>query len=870
MRTLRFALVTLGTLAYGCGDNIHPGVFVDTQVASTTLAAGDPVGAKCSIVDAHGNAVLDKKGNPLTDTTPLVVSYEAPDSFATDASGQTVAAKVGTATVRCAAPSLGLVDETPAEVQIVAGPPVRVLTRLDHPTTLAGQADGVTCLAFDAFDNPVPNIVPALALSPMGAGTTTTATDVTATLAGEYTVTCLVMGAADVTPADLVVLPALPATLVGALDPERTLYAILDEVTLIATAFDQFGNRVDDVTYAYGATPTVMSPAPARFQFGQDGSFLLSAMVTSATQNNLPLSVSLPALVDSNGPAIDCMRVDMPTVASDAYMVQQAPASVAFPVHLGGAFSVQSVTIGGNPATLDMTTGDYEASVPLGFGINFVDVVATDTNGVQNSKTCFVLAASTYGGETATMDGSLALRLDPNAIGDADPTGLDSLNDLFYTVMSSSALRTLVDQALTAANPINNGGCGFFACEPTVNYNSGSIAWNQPTTQLSLINGGLRASITLPNVRLSVNACGTTCCIGGSTVTVTASFISATVDFSLVLQGGKIRTSLAGTPQVTVGTVTLNGSGFCGFLVNLLQGFFTGTVKSAVQNALTNFIANKVAPMLDQITSSLDISTLAQSFAVPSLDGNSTITLDFGLAFSSLDVVTSRAVIGIGTRFTPATVAVSRPSLGIPGRLPTALLDPPGTTATNPVGISAYEGVLNQVLHALWRGGYLKGNLAISGGTATIDSWLPPVAEIDSNNTAQLELGGVAASLSIPGIIDQPIQIMFGGHASASITLVGNSLVFGNLSIDRLEASFGVTLSQAQRSALDSFLRSALQNVLANAINQGLPSFPIPTFTLPASVATYGLPAGAQLGIVNPVLSTSNAHAVLDGQFGER
>jgi hypothetical protein len=624
------------------------------------------------------------------------------------------------------------------------------------------------------------------------------------------------------------------------------------------------------VTYAYASSPSVTSPTPARFRFGQDGTFLLSASVTSPTQNNVALGVSLPALVDSNGPSIDCMRIDAPSQASVAYMVQQAAASVIFPVHIGGGFVAQSVTIGGNPASFNAVTGNYGAAVPIGFGVNFVDVVATDANGVQNSTTCFVLAASSYGGESVPIADTLALRLDPNAIGDPDPTGLNSLNDLFYTVMSSSALRALVDQALLAANPINSGGCGIFACTPRINYNSGSLAWDQPTTQLSLIPGGLEASITLPNVQLTVNACSTTCCIGGSTIAVTASSISATVDFTMQLQGGAIRTALAGPPQVTVGSVHLGGSGFCGLIVDLVQSFFTGTVRTAVQNSLTSFITSRVAPLLDQITSSLDVSTLGHSFAVPRLDGSGSIQLNFGLAFSSFDITPARALIGIGTRFGAATPAVSRPSLGIPERQPMAMLDPPGTTATSPVGLSAYEGVLNEVLHALWRGGYLQGTLALSGGTATIDSWLPPVAQIDANNRAQLELGGVAASLTIPGVINTPIPIMFGGHANATVSLVGNSLVFGNLTIDRLEMSFDVTLSQAQRTAMANFLSSALQSLLGNAINQGLPAFPIPTFTLPASVSMYGLPAGAQLGIVNPTLTTTNAHAVLVGGFGVR
>ena len=867
---MRKCLLALAVLAVGCGDNIHPSLFVETKVASNSLAAGDPVGAKCSILDAKGDPALDTKGNPLSDTVELDVSYEAPDSFATQDDGQVVAAKAGTALVRCAAPTLGIVDETPEQVTIVAGPAVRVITKLDQPTTFAGQPDGVTCLAYDAFDNPVQDVVQSLALEPSVAGTTATTSNVTAQLAGQYQVTCIVSGAADVQPADLVVLPALPASLVGALDPERTLYKIFDQVTLVTAAFDEFGNRVDDVTYNYFSSPLVNSPALAKYQFSQDGLFQLTALVTSATKNNVQLEVTLPALVDSNGPAIDCMRIDQPAVASEAYMVQQAPATVNFPVHISAAFAVQSVTIGGIAATLDTTSGNYTAPFNIGFGMNFVDVVATDTNGVQNSTTCFVLAAQYYTGESTNMAGSLGLRLSPYAVGDPDPAGLDSLNDIFYTVLSSPALRQLVDQGLVAANPINNGGCGFFACNPNVNYNAGSIAWDQPSTTMSLIPGGIRATVYLPNVRLNVSACGTTCCIGGSNITVTASFISASVDFGLSLQGGVLRAKVATQPTVTVGSVNLNGSGFCGFIINLVQSFFTGTVKNAVQSALANFINNKVGPMLDQLVSSLDISTLAKQFNVPRLDSTGTVTLDFGLQFTSLDITTVRALLGIGTSFTPGAVAQNRPSLGIARRTPDPLLDPPGTTNSNPVGISAYEGLLNQVLHGLWRGGYFQATLNIGGGTATIDGRLPPVAAIGSNNTAQLMLGGISATLTIPGIIDNPIQILFGGRANANVSLVGNSLVFGSLTLDQLYVSFQATLSQSQRDAMESFLTSALQDVLANAINNGLPAFPIPSFTLPSSVAMYGLPAGAQLGIVNPVLTTTSQHAVLVGGFGAR
>src|SRR5580692_6145303 len=122
-------MAALAAWAAGCGDNIHPGIVITTQVAATTLPAGTPVGAKCAIVydDGADTPVLDDKGNPLDDTTSFAISYEAPSVFSTDASGAVIAAIAGPAVARCAAPSLGLVDATPPALTIVPGPAVRAV-----------------------------------------------------------------------------------------------------------------------------------------------------------------------------------------------------------------------------------------------------------------------------------------------------------------------------------------------------------------------------------------------------------------------------------------------------------------------------------------------------------------------------------------------------------------------------------------------------------------------------------------------------------------------------------------------------------------------------------------------------------------------
>jgi len=871
MRSTNHACV-LGSvlaLAAGCGDNQRLGLEVETRVGTQTVAAGERIGARCAVLDTSGQPALDAAGQPVTDTTEFEIRYQDEDLFSVDGDGQTIAARVGTASVRCSAPALDLVDPSPEDIKIVAGPPVRVLTQLASGTAIAGEPVGVACLAFDAFDNPVTGFPQALALSPFGAGTTTAADSVTATVAGEYEVSCLVLGAADVTNDFLVVMPGLPAAIVASVAPERTVYAIDEQVALVADARDRFGNRVDDVTFAYAAAPGVPSPGEAQFQFAADGTYALSATVTSPTEDGAPLSTSRTVFVNSTGPAIECRRADRPTELSEAYMLQRGPSTLVVPVHVTDAFQVQSVTINGTPATLNPSSGNYEAGVAAGFGMTFVDVVATDQFGQENSTTCFVLTAENFTAEDAAMPGAIGMRLDPAAIGDAQPTGLDSINDILHTILSSAQLRGLVDGGLLAANPVSSGSCGVFACNPNVNYNGGSVQWDQPSSTLGLVPGGLLAQVTLPNVRLSVNACSTTCCIGGSTITVRANTITAAVSFSLTLTGGKLRAALQGTPSVTVGSISLDGSGFCGFLVNLVQGFFTGTVRNAVQSALTGFINSSVAPLLDQLVSSLDINTLATSFSVPRLDGSGAIGLSFGLAFSSFDITTARALLGIGTRFTAGTIAHNRPSLGIPRRTADPLLDPPGTSTARPVGLSLYEGVLNEVLHSLWRGGFFQAQLQLGSGLATIDAQLPPVAAI-TGSQAQLMLGGIHATIRIPGIIETPIPIVFGGRATASVSLVGNALQIGNLTLEPLFVSFQASLTQNQRHALSGLLTQIFQSVLGSALSGGLPAFPIPTFALPPSAAGFGLPAGAVLGILNPQLSTSGAHVVLDGGFGVR
>ena len=69
---------------------------------------------------------------------------------------------------------------------------------------------------------------------------------------------------------------------------------------------------------------------------------------------------------------------------------------------------------------------------------------------------------------------------------------------------------------------------------------------------------------------------------------------------------------------------------------------------------------------------------------------------------------------------------------------------------------------------------------------------------------------------------------------------------------------------------LDTLFRRVLQSALDTALEGALPALPVPAFELPASVATFGLPAGAYLGLVDAALQLTERRFVLLGNFGTR
>ncbi len=527
-----------------------------------------------------------------------------------------------------------------------------------------------TCTAYDAFGNLVPDAQPTLTSTPMEGGNTLTGLQGTFTIAGLYDVACDVPGAAT-HPVQIEVTPGPPASLVVSAVPTNTLYPVGSVVTLQPLVTDQYGNLITDAPTQYASAPDASATLGANhFQFLSGGFYTLTATVPPPTTTGQPLTASVQIEVGGVGPTIGC---DNPV---DGAMLNMAPgSSLMFQGDVNSPNGAVQVTVNGAAATVSGST--FTASIATRFGINFADVVATDKNGAQSTRTCSFLVANQWAPEGSLYADTIDLKLTQGAVDDGSRGGaINSFADMLYDVANSSALASTIDSSLKASNPLKAESCDDNVCVPIVGcacaYSSGitylGLSLPGPeAVDLTLVNGGLAAHARLPNIGMNLNVYGD---VGPAPYNtsgwVTVSYIDVTMTINVSLSGGKPHAAIkSGSVNTTVGTISTNFSGLDGWIINnVVAPLAQGSLQSAVQAQVTNYISNNFNSTIDGALSGLDISTLGSKFNVPRLDGTGNIQLTFGIGFSSLSTNSSRMLAGISSVFT-APPAQAIPSLGI-------------------------------------------------------------------------------------------------------------------------------------------------------------------------------------------------------------
>jgi len=889
-RVLSAAFVVCAALTAGCGSDDVPDspppttqeVYAGARTtAPATVAAGDQVVVSCLLVDAQGNASQPPKD------TELAIVFVPSDSVQTDASGKTIAVRAGQVDVRCTFPWLGVGDEVGAQIAITPGPVASVDAALSATSVVAGGDVTATCTAHDAFGNVVPDATPAFTSAPTDAGNVITGMKGNFTHAGIYDLACEIAGAqAHAVPIEI--LPGPPATLVLSPNPMKVVYPIGSVVTIETLVADQYDNPITDAPTQYASTPSASSTLGSNhFQYLANGFYTLSATVPVPTSTGKPLVAQVEIEVDGNGPTIEC---DGPT---DGAMLNAAPGStIAFNGSVNSPNGVTSVKVNGTAANLAGTA----FSLPLAtrFGINFADVVATDKNGAQSTRTCSFLVANQWATEAGLYADTIDLKLTQPAVDDGSRAGaVSSFGDILYSVANSSGLASTIDSGLKAANPLkpqacDSQTCTFLGCicwySSGVDYIGLSLPGPQ-TVDVALVNGGLQAHVHVPNVGVNMRVHGDVGPIPYDTSGwATFSYLDVTMTIDTSLSGGKLHGSVRpGSVVTNVGSVSTAFGGVDGWIINnILVPLVQGTLQNTVKTLVTNYITNNFNSVLDGVLSGLDISTLGTSFNVPKLDGAGTIPLSFGVGFSTVSTTSSRMLVGLSSKLT-APAGQALPSLGVP--IPTGtVLDDTTVSFPSTAGVAVHVGVFDQALHALWRGGMFNatmtgtqlGNGLPAAAGIRINTQLPPVATLNGS-AVELSLGSMYLAVSYPGLFGgtdaggnplPPLRVELGARATSTPTLVGNDLEFGSFVITELHFSTGdVSLDASTNGVLTSMLQTLLQKVIDQSLNNSLPALPIPSFALPASLASYGIPPG-KLGLVSPSLGFDPRDFRLTGQLG--
>ncbi len=847
------------------GPDVQPASIETT--APARVRAGEELRVEC--------AVRNRAGDAIPGLTPEV-RFEPAASVRRDGA-RVIASRVGTVTSRCA---LGtLVDATPATTDVVVGAPARITTAVMPGAITAGESARVTCAVADAEGNPIADARPTVATMPTGDGVTVTGTTVSATRAATYSVACQLAGATG-DPAMLEVRPALPASLRIARMPDQAVYAVDDEIEIASVVQDRYGNRIDMPMLQHTSAPMGgREVRPGRFHYGAEGRYTITVQVTGPTEMGRTLRETTSFVVDSNGPAIAC--------TGDATMVDLAPGA-ALPVRgrLTDTSGVRSVSVGGQMVQAG-ADGSFTGSIPSRWGMNFVEVRATDTLGQENVRTCTFLVSDNWQAEATHLTDGVALQLTQSAMDDGDPVSpITSLDDILQTVLNSAGLSQQLHDSLRAANPLYDdcalrpcvlGVCTCLARE-RIDYVDRELG-GPNTTALTLVDGGLRARVRLENlgVRLRVN--GTI----DTDAWVRFRHVEVNLTFDLGATGGMPRVSVrSGSVTVDVGTVSVQivGSGFTAQILNAVVGVVTslanGIIRDRVSTMVRDYVQTNFNAVLGGVVGGLNVSSLAPTFNVPRLDGGAPVALGFGLNIASLNATAARLHAGIGTRFSVAMASRATPSLGV-ALPPRDAAEPARST---PATVIVQPAVLNQALHALWRGGEFDARvtggsglgMSLPMGTAiTLSTALPPVASLRTDGRVNLDLGALTVSGSLPGTLSVPLQGTVGARASASVTLVGNDLRFGDVRLDEMHLTLESTsMSAMENENLRMALRGILQNIVDRSLNDALPAIPIPGFRIPDSLRSYGLPVGRELGITSPSLTSQLGRFVLRGGFGVR
>ena len=845
---------------------IPPEVFsVETIVGTPATPAGVANRVTCQALDADG-APVDEVG--------LAFEVRPAQGWRDGEEPSTLVGEVaGTYHLTCIAPALGLRDTTPARWDVGPGPAAVVRATVVPSRLVAGDTATVTCRAEDREGNRVSADDAEVSVRPAGAGVDIEGGAVTVRTAGTYQADCTLAGAISEGEARLAVVPDVPAQLVAAVHPDVAVHEVGSVVGFVPRVSDRFDNHVADASLEWRAEPALTGFGEGRWRADAEGRYTLHVEVVGETFEDRVLEAEVEILVDAGGPSIAC------TEPVDGAMLGR-PAMLMLRGRVDDVAGIDSLTVDDRDVELD-PEGAFAVDVAPAWGLNVHQVVATDAVGNVNSTFCSYFASEVYLAEDAPLADSILLHLSQAAVDDGPPDRpLTSLTDLLRRVVDSPGLVQTIHQSLSAQNPILPTRCmqrlPIVGCILSVGAEYRGIRVGGPNSMAArLVDGGLRITVRIQNLALDVQMRGTV----GNSGTLTASHVEVELTFDVGLANGRPRVALRETNRVDVGRLDSDFDGFLtGAVLDLVFDAFEGTVRGELVGALRDFLEGEIDALLSDVLGGLDLASLGAELEIPAIAGGEPAVLSLGVDFSALDANPARLRMGLATQVNgPARQGAASAGVALPPGPVRVELQPEGST-----GAGIHLGLVNQLLHQLWRAGLfdlggaadLLGDLPDGANVALRVQVPPAVIGTGEGATLRMHLGPIVGELMYPGFFDEPLRLRLAAFLRAPVVLErGAEIVFGGdegISIETIHVAVeGASMTPEARATLERDLGRILQAVVDQALNDALPALPVPDFALPDSLQGFGIAPGTRLGLRGATLSGNRTHFLLDGTFRE-
>lgn len=590
---------------------------------------------------------------------------------------------------------------------------------------------------------------------------------------------------------------------------------------------------------------------------------------------------------------------------------------------------VESLLANGSAVAVD-ELGVFEVTLTARYGMNHLELVASDGTGAESRELCSYLVASGWVASGNPIPDALTTALTASGLDDGvDDDAIGSIDDVIRLVLAGrGSARGMLENDLDArfAEPsfqFRNGTCdllegGECLVESTFTYMPGSAEVEGPSpTTTDVASGGLRfaARAAVLTVRGRVRGVERvtrpgfdTTFEGPAVIMIPDLRFDATVRLSL--SSGSVRAVFDAVSALAHGTIavdaTLDDPRVEGAVERGMAADLNALSNTHVRDAIRGFLVEHLAAVIGAIVGSADVRTPPGALPIELLGGDARPdSLTFGATLEDIEATPTGLAVRASTTYLGSTV-LTVPTLGAAVASDVASVP---VASTRPLVHRISERVLNAVAHELWRAGALQ--TSVSGATImapagvtvppailtpdgtiapseapvperiTTDALLPPVVLVASSGEGprvRVMLGAIdLRAEGTDGLFAEgPLTIRLAATVEfvAGADAIGADPVFigaeagGGVRISELAFRTDRPLSGDARVQAHHLVAVVAWSIAQFVLNRGSPSLPLISFRIPTDFTRYGLPGGQILGTSSPRVTMVTRQLEVAGDFG--